>query len=85
MKSTNPTILPPALGRLGSLTLLSQPVLEKENFEFKPAKIRLKIDLVLHTARSDGLVYIYIYIRKLIAINIVIWSYVYLQMIIVIK
>ena len=34
----NPTILPAVckLDRLGSLTLVWQPVLEKENYEFKP-------------------------------------------------
>ena len=43
-KSLNPIILPPAvdklLGRLGSLTLVGWPVLEKENSEFKPLKFR---------------------------------------------
>ena len=33
----------------------------KENFKFKPVKLRLKIDLVLYPARAEGLVNIYIY------------------------
>ena len=49
-KGMNPIILPPAMGKLGSLALVSQPVREKENFEYKPVKLRLKIDLVLHRA-----------------------------------
>ena len=40
----NPTILPPArdmqLGRLGYLALVWKNVLEKENYEFKPIKLR---------------------------------------------
>ena len=35
-----------------------------KNSEFKPVKLRLKIDLVSHPARIEGLVYIYIYIYK---------------------
>ena len=42
----NPVILPPAMGkyygRLRSSALVRQPVKEKENSEFKPAKLRLK-------------------------------------------
>ena len=30
--------------------------LEKENFEFRPVKLRLKIDLVSYPARAEGLV-----------------------------
>ena len=41
-------------------SLLGQLVLEKENSEFKPAKRRLKIDLVSYPARMEGLVNIYI-------------------------
>ena len=45
----NPLILPPAMGkqqgRLGSSALVRQLVWEKENSEFKPIKLRLKIDL----------------------------------------
>ena len=51
---------------MGSLALVWQPVLEKENFELKPVKLHLKIDLVSHHASAEGLVcvciYIYIYI-----------------------
>ena len=39
--------------RQGSLTLVWQPVLEKENSEFKPSKLCLIIDFVSHTA-LDG-------------------------------
>ena len=42
----NPVILPPAIGkwqgRLDFLALVWQLILEKENFEFKPVKLRLK-------------------------------------------
>ena len=45
-KGMNPTTLPPAMGkqqgRLGSLTMVRQPVQEKENSEFKPDKLRLR-------------------------------------------
>ena len=44
------------LGRLGSLDLVRQPVKEKENSEFRPVKLRLKIDLVLYPARAEGVV-----------------------------
>ena len=37
-------------------------VSEKENREFKPVKLRLKIDLVSYPARAEGLVNIYIYL-----------------------
>ena len=40
----------------GSLALLRQPVQEKENSEFKPVKLCLKIDLVSHTAYMERLV-----------------------------
>ena len=54
----NPIILPPAMGklkdRLGSSALVRQLVYEKENSEFKPAKLRLKIDLVSYPARAGG-------------------------------
>ena len=32
-----------------------KPDLEKENSEFKPIKLRLKIDLVSYPARAEGL------------------------------
>ena len=38
-------------GRLGSLAVGMQPILEKENAEFKPVKVHLKIVLVSHPAR----------------------------------
>ena len=40
--------------------MVRQLVLEKENSEFKPVKLRLKVDLVSYPARAEGLVYIYI-------------------------
>ena len=59
-KGMNPIILPPAMGkqqdRLGSSALVRQLVQEKENSEFKPVKLRLKIDLVSYPARAQGLV-----------------------------
>ena len=52
----NPIILPPAMGkwqgRLGSSALVK----EKENSEFKPVILRLKIDLVSYPALAEGLV-----------------------------
>ena len=55
----NRIILPPAMGKyfgkLGSLVLARQPVYEKENSEFKPVKLRLKIDLVTHPALTEEL------------------------------
>ena len=78
-KGMNPIIPPPAMGkqqdRLGSSALVRQLVQEKENSEFKPVKLRLKIDLVSYPARVEGLVnmiYIYIYIHT--HINPVGWS-----------
>ena len=35
---------------------MRQLVKEKENSEFKPVKLRLKIDLVSYPARAEGLV-----------------------------
>ena len=59
----NPIILPLAMGRLGSSALLRQLVLEKENSEFKPVKVRFKkIDLASYPARAEGLVNMYTYI-----------------------
>ena len=59
-KGMNPIILPPAMGkqqgRLGPSALVRQLVQEKENSEFKPVKLRLKIDLVSYPARAEGLV-----------------------------
>ena len=49
----NPIILPPAMN---SSALVRQLVEEKENSEFKPVKLRLKIDLVSYSARAEGLV-----------------------------
>ena len=34
---------------------MKQLVKEKENFEFKPVKLHLKIDLVPYPARAEGL------------------------------
>ena len=53
----NQFILSPAtlLDRLDSLTFVWQPILEKKNFEFKPVKLRLKIDFVSHPDHAEGL------------------------------
>ena len=55
----NLTVLAPAMERkvnkLGSLSMVWQPVWEKENFEFKPAKLRMKIDIVTHLAEAERL------------------------------
>ena len=40
--------------RLSSLGLVIEPVKEKENSEFKPAILHLKIDLMSHHARDGG-------------------------------
>ena len=40
---------------MGSSALVRQLVLEKENSEFKPVKLRLKIYLVSYPARAEGL------------------------------
>ena len=52
-KCINQTI-PSIVGQTDSLTLVWQPV-KKEISEFKPVKIRLKIDLVSQPARAEGL------------------------------
>ena len=43
------------LGRQNSLTLVRQPVQEKENYKFKPALLCLKIDLMLHPTYGVGI------------------------------
>ena len=40
---------------MGSSALVRQLVQEKENSEFKPVKLRLKIDLVSYPARAERL------------------------------
>ena len=61
----DPTIFAQAMGeyvsRLGSLTLVWQLVWEKENSEFKPVTLRLKIDLMSYPARVEELVNTYTY------------------------
>ena len=47
---------------MGSSVLVRQPVLEKENPEFRLVELHLKIDFVSHPARTLVYVYIYIYI-----------------------
>ena len=49
-KGMNPTILPPAMGKI-----VGQPWWRK-TLEFKPVKLRLKIDLVSYPAPVEGLV-----------------------------
>ena len=39
---------------MGSSALVKQQVYEKENSEFKPMKLRLKIDLVSYPSRVEG-------------------------------
>ena len=62
-KSMNRIILFPfmnkQMGRLRSLTLICQPVL-KENSEFKPVKLHLKLTFLY---RGDRLVNIHIYLN----------------------
>ena len=59
-KGMNPIILPPAMGKIVGQTrffsLGEATSLEEENSEFKLVKLRLKIDLVSHPARAEGLV-----------------------------
>ena len=50
---------------------MRQLVKEKENSEFKPVKLRLKIDHVSYPARAEGLVNIYTH-RRLRRIKILI-------------
>ena len=45
---------------------MSQLVLEKENSEFKPVKLRLKIDLVSYPARMEGLVNMIIQVWRIV-------------------
>ena len=44
------------VNRLGFSAMVRQLVKEKENSEFKPVKLHLKIDLVSYPARAEGLV-----------------------------
>ena len=46
---------------MGSIFLVWQPVKEKENPEFKPVKVHLKIDLVSQPAQMEVLENIYVY------------------------
>ena len=54
---------------MGYSVLVRELVKEKENIEFKPVKLRLKIDLVSYPARVEGFgkyvcIYIYMYVYK---------------------
>ena len=49
-KGMNPIIPPPAMGKIVGQTR------KKENSDFKPVKLCLKIDLVSYPARAEGLV-----------------------------
>ena len=49
---------------MGSSALMRQLVEEKENSEFKPVKLRLKIDLVSYPARAEGLVNMVYHVTK---------------------
>ena len=57
MKGMNPIIHPPAMGKIVGQTrffsLSEATSLEKENSEFKPVKLRLKIDLVSYPAQAE--------------------------------
>ena len=53
--------------------------MEKETFEFKPIKLCLKSDLVLHPAGVDGLVNTFKHIYMLIHIHIYISTYIYID------
>ena len=55
-KGMNPVILPLTMVKKKSRLGSSATVYEKENSEFKPVKLRLKIDLVSYPARAEGLV-----------------------------
>ena len=46
----NLIILPPAMVKLGSSALVRQPKKEKENSEFKPVKLHLKLTLCRNLA-----------------------------------
>ena len=49
-------------GRLGSLALVWQPFLEKENSESNPVKLWLKTDYMPHSARAGDGWYFYLYV-----------------------
>ena len=54
-KGMNPIILPPAMvGQTIIFSLGETTSLGEGNSEFKPVKIRLKIDLVSYPARAEG-------------------------------
>ena len=53
-KGMNPTILPPAMGRLGSLILFGIQSRKRKTLYSKYAKPRLKIDLPLYPAEGVG-------------------------------
>ena len=59
----NPIILPPLIGKIVWQTrffsLGKATSLGKENSEFTPVKLRLKIDLVSYPVRAEGLVNMY--------------------------
>ena len=50
------------LGKLGSLTLMKQPVLEKENSEFR--HVVYKIDFMSHPTRDRGCKCIHVHPRR---------------------
>ena len=51
-ESVLPTVVGKFWGRLGSLAFVWQPIYEKENSEFKPAKLCMEIDLMSHPAHG---------------------------------
>ena len=79
-KGTNPslllylTTLGKLLGRLDSLALARQPVLEKENSEFKPAVLHLKIDLELYPTHGNGVVLSYVVTKAKMISNLIYWN-----------
>ena len=48
-----PSVMGKLMGRLGSFTLVWQPIEEKKNSEFKLVKVHLKTDLVSHPDPSE--------------------------------
>ena len=76
-KGMNPIILPPTMGKIVGQTMFfslgDATCLGEGNSEFKPVKLRLKIDIVSYPARAEGLVNIYIYIYIYRHINFSQW------------
>ena len=69
---------------------MRQLVYEKENSEFKPVKLRFKIDLVSYPARAEGLVnmvafkifWFYIFLHEFLLFVVVILDDVFIKIVI---